>query len=288
MNVAATRLVAVAIAVIVPGTLAARFERASAPAGQDVARQDFPRPDSMLPIPFGVGERLIYDVRFGPVRVGHGSMEIIGIDTVRGRAAWHAHFRVKGGNFVYRVNDTYESWIDTERMHSLRYLQNISEGRYNKRRRYEFYPERQIYQENEKPEKPSIADPLDEASLLYFIRAVPLEVGRTYEFDRYFKPEKNPVRIKVLRRERVSVPAGTFQTIVIQPMIKSNKLFAENGSAEIWISEDSARMMVQMKSDLSFGSLNLYLRSVRRSTAAEDSVAVPADTAASPGAPALR
>lgn len=287
MNGAATRLIAVAIAVIVPGTLAARFERVSAPARQDVTRQDVTRPDSMLPIPFGVGERLIYDVRFGPVRVGRGSMEIIGIDTVRGRAAWHAHFRVKGGNFVYRVNDTYESWIDTARMHSLRYLQNISEGRYNKQRRYEFYPERQIYQENEKPEQPSIADPLDEASLLYFIRTVPLEVGRTYEFDRYFKPEKNPVRIKVLRRERVSVPAGNFQTIVIQPMIKSNKLFAENGSAEIWISEDSARMMVQMKSDLSFGSLNLYLRSVRRSTAAKDSVAVPADTTASP-APALR
>jgi hypothetical protein len=88
-------------------------------------------------------------------------------------------------------------------------------------------------------------------------------VGETYEFDRYFKPEKNPVRIRVLRRDTVKVPAGTFPTIVIRPMIKNDKLFPENGKAEIWLADDSTRMMIQMKSSLSFGSLNLYLKSAR-------------------------
>ena len=88
----------------------------------------------------------------------------------------------------------------------------------------------------------------------------PLEVGQTYEFNRYFRPDRNPVKIRVVRKEKVKVPAGTFSTIVIQPIIKSNGIFSEKGHAEMWLTDDPRRLLVQMKSDLSIGSLNLYLR----------------------------
>ncbi|MEO5568054.1 MAG: DUF3108 domain-containing protein, partial [Gemmatimonadaceae bacterium] len=98
---------------------------------------------------------------------------------------------------------------------------------------------------------------------LYFIRTVPLVVGETYEFNRYFRPDRNPVRIKVLRKERIEVPAGKFETIVVQPIIKTKGIFSENGHAEVWLADDSTRIMLQMKSRLSFGSLNLYLKSYK-------------------------
>jgi hypothetical protein len=69
------------------------------------------------------------------------------------------------------------------------------------------------------------------------------------------------VTIRVLRKEQVKVPAGTFDAVVIQPIIKAKGIFSEDGQAEIWLSDDDRRMMLQMKSRLSFGSLNLYLRS---------------------------
>jgi Protein of unknown function (DUF3108) len=93
---------------------------------------------------------------------------------------------------------------------------------------------------------------------------VPLEIGRTYEFQRYFKPDRNPVTIRVVRRERVTVPAGTFNAIVIQPTIKTTGVFSDDGRAEVWLSDDEHRMIVQMKSRLSFGSIDLYLTDVRR------------------------
>ena len=43
------------------------------------------------------------------------------------------------------------------------------------------------------------------ASFLYFLRTIPLDVGETYTFDRYFRPDRNPVTIKVLRTERIRV-----------------------------------------------------------------------------------
>jgi len=215
-------------------------------------------------VPFGPGERMEYDVRFGSIRVGNAHMEVVGLDNVRGKAAWHTAFWVQGGNFLYRVNDVYESWIDAETLSSLRFVQELEEGGKNTERRFEIYPDRAVFvQTSKKPakEEKSVTQPLDDGSFLYFIRTIPLEVGQTYDFDRYFRPDRNPVRIRVLRKERVKVPAGTFNAIVVQPVIKTKGIFSENGHAEIWLSDDDRRIMIQLKSKLSFGSLNLYLKS---------------------------
>ena len=214
-------------------------------------------------VPFGVGERFTYDVKVGPFRAGRGSMEVVAVEDVRGRPAYHIAFRVRGGLLGYRVNNVMESWIDTTTFASLRFKQDFEATGNDRQRDYQIFPDRQVYQEGDKPEQPSVADPLDDGSFIYFIRTVPLEIGRTYEFHRYFRPDRNPVRIKVLRRERVKVPAGTYQTIVVQPIIKSRGVFSENSKAEIWFSEDANRIMVQMKADLPVGSLNLYLTSAR-------------------------
>jgi len=219
-------------------------------------------------VPFDVGEKLDYEVKFGPMSVGRGSMEVMPMDTIRGHEAWHTVFRVKGGTFFYKVDDRFESWIDVRNFASLRHKQDINEGSKDRERHFEIFPNRATYIEDNKPERPSVTEPLDDGSFLYFIRTVPLEVGKTYEFDRYFRPDRNPVKITVLRRERIKVPAGEFDAIVIRPSIKTRGIFSENGKAEVWLSEDDKRIMLQMKSKLSFGSLNLYLKSYRLAPAA--------------------
>jgi len=212
-------------------------------------------------VPFDTGERLTFDVRFGGIKVGTGRMEVIGTQDVRGREAWHTRFTVKGGIPFYNVNDRMESWIDTRTFESLRFVQDLEEGTRDKERFYEIYPESATYSERGKTDQAqSVADPLDDAAFMYFVRTIPLEVGKTYAFNRYFRPDRNPVQIRVLRRDKVTVPAGTYQTIVIQPVIKSKGIFSEKGHAEMWLTDDSRRLLVQMKTDLSIGSLNLYLR----------------------------
>ena len=217
------------------------------------------------PVPFLAGESLTYDVRFGAIKVGTGRMRVLGVENVRNRPAWHVMFTLSGGTIFYKVDDVYESWMDVMTLNSLRYVQDLDQGQRERQRKFEIFPERAIYQEvfKRNREMPSVANPLDDGSFLFYIRTVPLEVGRTYEFNRYFKPDRNPVIIRVLRKERVTVPAGTFNAIVLQPIIKTSGIFSEGGQAEIWLTDDDKRMMLQMRSRLSFGSLNLYLRSYR-------------------------
>ena len=251
----------------IPGTSAA------APAAAPAASVAQPKPAgpstlslALARLPFGDKERLEYQVKYGFLGVGSAVLEVLGMDSVRGAPAVHATFSVKGGIRVYRVNDSYESWFDPESYATLRAVQNIDEGSYDRQRDFEFFPDRKMLSENGKPETPTVADPLDEASFLFFLRSIPLEVGVTYEFARYFRPDKNPVHVVVVRKERVKVPAGEFNAIVVRPVIKTSGIFGEGGRAEVWFTDDSTRTLVQLKSSLKFGSLNLYLRNRRSGT----------------------
>lgn len=215
-------------------------------------------------VPFGPGEKSTFEVRFGAIRVGSGTLEVLGMESVRGRETWHTSFTVQGGTFLYKVNDVYETWIDTQNFNSLLFVRQIEEGTRKRNQSFEIIPDRGIYIERTRQgteTSKTVSEPLDEAAFLYFVRTIPLRVGETYDFHRYFIPDRNPVRLRVLRKERITVPAGSFNAIVIRPTIKTNGIFSEKGQAEIWLSDDPSRMLLQVKSRLSFGSLNLYLRS---------------------------
>jgi hypothetical protein len=215
--------------------------------------------------PFAPGEVLTYNVNFGSLKVGTGTMEVRGIENVRGRPAYHTIFRAQGGIPLFRVDDRFESWFSTDDLSSLRFYKDQDEGVKEREARYDIFPERASFDDlmDNQGEQRSVSNPLDDGSFLYFIRTVPLTVGQTYTFDRYFKPDRNPVTIHVLRRERVTVPAGTFDAIVVQPVIKTPGIFGEGGHAEVWLSDDDRRIVLQMKSQLKFGSLNLYLTSAK-------------------------
>src|SRR6185369_1336707 len=104
------------------------------------------------------------------------------VESVRGKDAWHTRFSVKGGLPFYHVDDVYESWIDSGAFNSVRFVQDQDEGGRTRERRYEIFPERSAFKEGDKPEEPSVENPLDDGAFLYFVRTMPLEVGQRYEF----------------------------------------------------------------------------------------------------------
>ena len=210
-----------------------------------------------------VGESLVYDVRYGIFDVGTARMDVLGVESVRGRAAWHTKLEIGGSVFGFTVHDVLESWIDVETGNSLRFSQESVEGSRQRSRRYEIDPVRGTYQRDGHAAQATVAQPLDEGAFLYFVRRQPLALGQTASFPRYFIPERNPVTVSVVRRERVSVPAGTFDTIVLKPVIRSGGVFSENGRAEIWLSDDEPRRMVQLVTHVTFGTLSLRLREAR-------------------------
>ncbi len=215
--------------------------------------------------PFAVGERAEYDVSYSFIHAGTGSLTVMSIDTVRGHDAYRFRLTLSAGVnllvYKYTMRDTMESWADTAGFQSLRFNQDQLDGGKRRTKRYEIFPERGVYTEDGGPEKASVADPLDDISFLYFVRTQELDVGRTMVFPRHFKPESNPVTLRVLRKETIEAAGRKWSTIVVQPIIKTSSLFSQGGRAEVWISDDSARVIVQIKTRLSIGAITMKLKS---------------------------
>jgi hypothetical protein len=233
-----------------------------APAQTDSST--YPTPTSVLKkFPFGAGERMEYVAKIGWNHVGTGSMETVKVEDIRGRPAMHTRFQLKGRWFLFSASYLLESWIDPVSFTSMRFTQDNDEDASDKDKVFEIFGERQTYSVNGGAELPSVADPLDEGALLYHVRTMDLEVGQTYELQRYFRPDRNPVIVKVLEKQTITVPAGKFNTIVIQPIIKSKGIFSDKGEARIWLSDDKDRVMVQMRVKLKVATINLQLKSHR-------------------------
>jgi hypothetical protein len=214
-------------------------------------------------LPFKPGEYHEYDLKFGVLTVGSGSLSISGPDSLRGREVLKLRYEINGGIPLFRVHDVMESWFDPIAMSSLRFTQDLNEGPKHYSRHFDFFPAELIVLERGKARAPTVAAPLDDASFIFFVRTLPLEVGQTLNLERYFRPNANPVTIQVLRKETITVPAGTFNTVVVKPIIRTSGIFSEGGQAELWFSDDPAHTLIQMKAKLSFGSLSLYLRPSR-------------------------
>lgn len=234
----------------------------SAPVGAQ-ASAALPRIIDAATVPFGVGELAMYQVKLGRVSVGEGSMEVVALDTIQGNPVYHTRLTVKGGIPLARVDDKFDSWIDVKGLFSRRFKQNQRELSFRRNREYEFFSDRQMFR-RENGEVGSIPTdrPLDEVSFLYYVRTLPLRVGETYRIPRYFKDDGNPVVLEVLRKETITVPAGTYNTIVVRPIIQTDGLFSQGGEAEVYFTDDSRRLLVQLRTKVPLvGSLNLYLKS---------------------------
>lgn len=213
-----------------------------------------------------VGERATYELRLAGRGIGTGSLEVLGTERIGGYNTLHTRLQVSGAVLFARVNDRFESWIDPERLFSRRFLQDQHELTSKRYRDYLLDPEQKTYRQVDSGEEATMttSEPLDDVSFLFYARTLPLRVGDVDTIPRYFKPGHDVI-LRVLRNERITVPAGTFETIVVQPTITNvGGLFGQGGQAEVYFSDDSARTLVMLKSRVPIvGSLSLHLREFR-------------------------
>ncbi len=213
-------------------------------------------------VPFPVGERLSFNAKYGIFNVGSAAMEVMGIDTVHNVEAVHIRFRISGGALWYHLDQTIESWVGRYDFRSRRFSSVQDERDRHRERQYEIFPDSGFYREVGRDTTfATVLEPLDDAAFLYWIRTVPLDVGKKYEYPRYFRPDRNPVIIEVVRRERVSVAGKKWRALVVRPKIpQARGIFAEKSETLIWLSDDAQRLVLAIQSKFSFGQVTLKLK----------------------------
>jgi hypothetical protein len=214
--------------------------------------------------PFAVGEKLTYSAKLGMLTLGSGTLEVASVDTVRGVESFRLRFRLEGKTMFYALNDVLESWVSTSDLISRRFVQDFEENGKSMDRRYEIFPDSGFFREHGRDTVfATPRNPLDDAAFFYFVRVTPLQVGRKYTYDRYFRKEKNPVTIQVVKREKMELPDGSeVNCLVLHPTIDTRGLFSKRSETLIWLTDDSRRLPVQIRTKFPFGTVTLRLKSM--------------------------
>jgi hypothetical protein len=218
-----------------------------------------PRPPDY---PFAVGETLTYSAKLGMLTLGSGTLQVAAIDSLRGRETFRFRFRLTGRTLFYSLDDVLESWVSTESFESHRFVQDFNENDKPKHRTFEIYPDSGFFREVGRDTTYATPDnPLDDAAFFYFVRITPLEVGKTYTYDRYFRKDKNPVTIQVVKREKMELPDGTeVPCLVLHPVIDTKGMFSKRSDTRLWLTDDVRRLPVQIRSKFNFGTVTLRLK----------------------------
>lgn len=217
--------------------------------------------------PFKIPEKFVYDLTWTGIKAGTASLEVINdgdkvkIISTAQSTQWVSVF--------YTVDDRIESTLSQNPSLSLigqpvNYRMKIREGRHRRNKEVIFdhtngkakYID---YLNNEKKEfniPPAVYDPI---SSFYYLRTLRLAVGESVYVNIFDSKKVWNVEVQVLRKEKVSLPIGTFNTIVVKPLMKSEGIFSRKGDIFIWLTDDTKRIPVKMQTKVAVGSITAIL-----------------------------
>lgn len=254
-----------------------RLERAGAAADSllrvqqaeaEKRRQDSIKSSTLRVIPqtaFGVGERLVFDVNYGFITAGEAVMAVAGYDSIAGRRCYRIEFSVNSlssFSWIYRVEDLYLTFIDAEAIVPWRFEQHIREGNYRRDFVAEFNQYRHIAEtsEGEYQIPPYVHDIM---SAFYYARTMDYsqsKPGDEFTLYNFYKDKSYELGVKFLGRQELEVEAGTFRTIVVEPLVKEGGLFKSEGRIVIWLTDDELKVPVRVNTKVIIGSIDTELR----------------------------
>lgn len=214
---------------------------------------------------FGVGERLVYDVGYSFIVAGEAVMAVPRIDTIAGRPCYQIEFSVNSTptfSWIFKVEDKYESVLDVEGIFPWRFKQRIREGKYSRDFEAEFDQVKNIARTGDKeyPIPPYVHDII---SAFYYARTLDyskMRPGEKVYLANFYKDTTYPLPIKFLGHQRIDVDAGTFDCVLVEPLIREGGLFKAEGRIIIWLSNDERKIPVKVNTKVTIGSIDVELR----------------------------
>lgn len=213
---------------------------------------------------FTMGEELYFDVKYGFVTAGEAKFLIPRYLTMNGRKCYNVEFYVKSKPFFdsfYKVRDRYETNIDVEGLFPWKFVQQIREGGYSKDFSAWFDNERNraITAQGTYAMPPYTQDIV---SAFYYMRTydyTTFKPGQTTTLRNFYNDSAYVLTIKYLGKETVDVTAGTFRTIIVEPIMKEGGLFKTSGRLLVWLTDDERRVPVLVKAEIPIGSITSEL-----------------------------
>lgn len=219
---------------------------------------------------FTDGESLKFRLHYGLLNAGYATLSVKE-EKLNNQEVFHVigkGFSTGVTKFFFEVEDVYESYIDKDTRNPYQFVRNINEGGYTKNQEG-FFNQRtnRILVKDYKHKTEKAFDFPDNAqdilSSFYYLRNHPsinkIKAGESIIIDMFFDDEITKFKLKFMGKEDIKTKFGIVSTMIFKPLVQSGRIFKEQESLTIWISDDYNKIPIRIKATLLVGSLKADL-----------------------------
>ena len=226
--------------------------------------------DSQKEHAFDNGEWFKFRIHYGLITAGYATLEIQEA-LIGNKKVFHAigkGYTTGLSKIFFKVEDIYESYFDKLTNKPYQYVRQINEGGYTKNQVGYFNQDKNTilvkdFKNNTEKTFSTPEKVQDIISTFYYLRNHPnvgkLKVGESIAIDMFFDEETTKFKLKFMGREDLDTKFGIIPTLIFRPLVQSGRIFKEEESVTVWISDDDNRLPIRIKASLAVGSLKADL-----------------------------
>ena len=223
---------------------------------------------------FDVGEFFKFRIHYGMITAGYATLEVKE-SVINNKKVFYTvgHGYTAGmAKAFFKVEDHYQSFIDKNTSKPYQFLRKINEGGYTKDQVGFFNQDTnkvlvKDYKNNTEKTFAVSENVQDIVSSFYYLRNHPkinnLQVGESIMIDMFFDDETVKFKLKFVGRQRIKTEFGKVDTMIFRPLVQSGRVFKEEESVTVWISDDVNKVPLRIKANLAVGSLKADLLEYR-------------------------
>jgi hypothetical protein len=233
--------------------------------------QEVNEPDPVNTSSFQEGEWFKFKMSYsGFLKAGEATLKIKD-DVIDGKPVYHVVGKGKTTgaiNWFFKVRDRYESYFDKEKLVPYKFIRDINEGGHTRNIEVKFDQENhKAYINNIKHKKKSVIsvgpDIQDMVSTFYYFRntinAEDINIGDELQVNMYLSGENYGFKLRYLGTETIKTQFGKVATLKFRPYVMAGRVFKEEESLTLWVSNDENKIPLRIKADLAIGSLRADL-----------------------------
>lgn len=226
-----------------------------------VSSFDSPQEDA-----YAVGEWFKFRIHYGIVNAGYATLEVKDA-TINNKKTFHVigkGYTTGMSRFFFKVDDLYESYIDKETRNPYQFVRKIDEGGYTKNQEGFFNQSnnRVVVKDYKHKTEKTLYIPKNTQDILstfYYLRNHPnidkLKIGEAVAIDMFFDDETTKFKLKFMGRENITTKFGVVPAMIFRPLVQSGRVFKEQESLTVWISDDDNKLPLRIKASLAVGSI---------------------------------
>ena len=215
-------------------------------------------------VPFGPGEELVFSIDYGPVNAGEASLKIIDVVESSGTRCYRVENTIRSNRVfsaLYRVRDKAVSHFSVSDLTTRYFSKRLREGEFRRNVEVRFDQAAHVATYTDGRRYPISPDVHDVLSATFKMRTIELLPGTSTHLSVHSSRKDYDLEVIVQGRETITVPAGTFDCYVVEPIFMGEGLFQYEGKLTFWVSADERRVPVQIKTKVKVGAINAVLKS---------------------------